>query len=63
MFNRSSAHEIPDTPPLLQGQPWLGAVKRLNLRLLVDRKHHRMGGRRDVEPHHIVQFLGEGPVV
>jgi len=49
--------------PLLQRQARLGAVKRLYLRLFIDRQHNRMGRRRDVQSHHIVQFLGEGPVV
>ena len=48
---------------LLQRQAGLGAVKRLYLRLFIHRQNHRMGRRRDVEPDHIVQLLGEGAIV
>src|SRR3954451_17963228 len=34
---------------LLQGQAGLGAVERLDLALLVDRQHHGMGRRVNVE--------------
>src|SRR5512133_2086930 len=37
-------------PAVLQGQPRLGPIERLNLRLLVDREHYGMRRRIDVEP-------------
>src|SRR5258707_8728785 len=36
--------------PFLDRQPGLGAVERLDLALLIDRKHDRMRRRIDVEP-------------
>ncbi len=48
--------------PLLQRQARLRAVKRLNLALLIDAQHHRMGGRADVKPDDIVQLLDEGRI-
>src|SRR5687768_14269445 len=43
-------------PPLLDGQPWLGAVKRLDLALLVHREDDGMGRRIDVEPDDVAQL-------
>src|SRR3954471_19938988 len=44
---------------LLQRQAGLGAVKRLDLALLVDRQHHRMSRRVDVEPDNVTQLRHE----
>ena len=49
--------------PALERQPWLGAIKRLDLALLIDRQHDGMGGRRYIKPDDILQLLGEGLVV
>jgi hypothetical protein len=46
-------------PAVLQGQPRLGPIERLNLRLLVDREHHGMRRRIDVEPGDVAQPGGE----
>jgi hypothetical protein len=51
------------TAALLHRQPRLGAVERLDLGLLVDREHHGMDGRTDVEVHDVVQFVHEGGVL
>ena len=48
---------------LLHGQAGLGAVERLDLALLVDRQHHRMGRRIDIEADDIRELLGKGRVV
>ena len=48
---------------LLHGQAGLGAVERLDLRLLVDRQHHRMSRRIDIQANDIGEFLGECRVV
>jgi hypothetical protein len=45
--------------PRFSGRPGLGAVERLDLALLVDRQHDRVGRRRDVQANHVVQLLGE----
>ena len=47
----------------LHGQAGLGAIEGLNLRLLVDRKHDRMGRRIDIEPDHVAQLGDEVDVV
>ena len=47
----------------LHRQPWLRAVERLDLRLLVDRQHQRVLGRIDVETDDILDFGGELRVV
>src|SRR3954464_2333684 len=44
---------------LLQRQAGLSAVKRLDLALLVDRQHHRMSRRVDVEPDNVTQLWHE----
>src|SRR5437763_8608423 len=44
---------------LLQGQAGLGAVKRLDLALLVDRQHHGMSRRVDVEPDNVTELRHE----
>jgi len=46
-------------PPFLHWQPRLGTVERLDLALLVDRQHHGVGGRIDVEPDDVTQLGGE----
>ena len=55
----------------LERQSGLGAVERLDLRLFVDRQHHRMGGRMHVEADDVLYprsgrgqaLLGEGRIV
>jgi hypothetical protein len=44
---------------LLQGQPGLGAVERLDLALLVDRQDDGMGRRVEVETDDVAQLGGE----
>ena len=48
---------------LLHRQAGLGAVERLDLRLLVERQYHRMGWRIDIEADDLGELLGEGRVV
>ena len=43
----------------LQGQAGLGAIKSLNLALLVHGEHHGMGRWINIEPDHIFQPLGK----
>jgi len=50
-------------PALLERQAGLGAVERLDLRLLVEAEHHGVGGWSDVEAYDVVEFLGEGGIV
>ena len=50
-------------PALLQRQAGLGAVERLDLALLVERQHDRVGGRVDIEPDHVPELLDEPGVV
>jgi hypothetical protein len=50
-------------PPLLERQPWLRAVERLNLALLIKRQHDRMRGRIDIKPNNIVEFICELGIV
>src|SRR5438067_9211086 len=45
--------------PLLQRQSGLGAIERLDLALLVERKDDRVSGRIDIEPDHVAQLLDE----
>jgi hypothetical protein len=47
----------------LRGQAGLGAVERLDLALLVDRRHHGMGRRVHVEADNVLDLLGEGGAV
>jgi len=47
----------------LHRQAGLGTIERLNLRLLVNRQHHRMGRRVDIEPDHIGGLVDEGRIV
>ena len=52
-----SASNSPDaTPSATQRQAGLGAVEGLDLALLVDREHHRMGGRIDIEADDVAQL-------
>jgi hypothetical protein len=44
---------------LLHGQARLGSIQSLNLALLVDREHHGMGRRIDVQPDHVPELGGE----
>ena len=46
-------------PTLLEGEPRLGAVERLDLALLVNRQHHGVGRRVNIEPDDISQLGGE----
>ena len=46
-------------PPLLERQPGLRAIQRLDLALLVDREHHRPLRRRNIQPDHVLQLLDE----
>ncbi len=43
----------------LERQARLGAVERLDLALFVDRQHHRLGWRRDVQADDVDQLLGK----
>jgi hypothetical protein len=43
----------------LHGQPRLGAIEGLNLALLVDREHHRVGRWIDVQAGNVLQLGGE----
>lgn len=49
--------------PGLDRQTRLRPVQRLNLALLVDRQHHGMGRRRDVETDDVGPFLGEARIL
>ena len=49
--------------PLLHRQAGLGAVERLDLRLFIDRQHHGMGRRIDIQADDIYELVGEGRVV
>ena len=51
------------SPPLLHRQARLGAVERLNLRLLVDRQDEAMSRRIEIQPDHVAQFGAKGRVV
>jgi len=48
---------------LLQRQSGLGAVEHLNLALFVDRQDNGVGGRIDIEPDDVAQFVDEARVV
>ena len=48
---------------LLHGQAGLGAVERLDLRLLVDRQHHGMGRRVDIEADDVPELGHELGIV
>src|SRR4029434_10012465 len=45
--------------PRLERQPWLGTVERLDLALFVNRQHHGVRRRIDVEADHIGELLGK----
>jgi hypothetical protein len=47
----------------LHRQARLRPIERLNLRLFVDRQHHRVRRRMDIEPDHVLGLLGEGWIV
>jgi len=47
----------------LQRQTRLRAVERLNLALLIDRQHHRVGGWIEIETDDVGQFLGEARII
>ena len=49
-------------PARLDRQSGLGAVERLNLRLLVDREHHRMRRRIDVQADDVPELGSEGGI-
>ena len=48
---------------LLHRQSRLSSVERLDLALFIDRQHHRMGWRRDVQPDDIGQFAKKVRIV
>ena len=50
-------------PPLLDRQPRLGPVECLNLALLIDGKHERLGRRVEIETDNLVELLCEMGVV
>ena len=50
-------------PPLFHRQAGLGAVKRLDLRLLVNRQHQTVCGRVEIEPDHVAQLGGKRRVL
>jgi hypothetical protein len=43
----------------LHRQARLSAVERLDLTLFIDREHHRVLGRIDIEANNILELLGE----
>ena len=47
----------------LEWQPWLRAIKRLDMALFVNRQHDGVGWRRDIKPDNIVKLLGKGFVI
>jgi hypothetical protein len=49
--------------PLLHWQTRLGAIKRLDLALLIDRQDNGVIGRIDVEPDDLVQFGGKPRII
>ncbi len=51
-------------PPLVHASMHCRSmVKCLNLRLFIDRQHHRMRGRSHIKPHDIPQFLHESGIL
>ena len=50
-------------PARLDRQSGLGAVERLDLRLLVDREHHRMRRRIDVQADDVPELGSEGGIL
>ena len=50
-------------PARLERQARLGPVQRLDLRFFVDGKHHGVRRRLDIEPNHVMEFLGEGWII
>jgi hypothetical protein len=51
------------SPALLHGQARLGPVEGLDLAFLVKRQDDGVGGRIDIKPHYVVQFLDEVGIV
>src|SRR5258708_25865697 len=49
--------------PLLDRQPRLCAIEGLDLALLIDREHHGMGRRIDIEAADLPELVGKGLVV
>ena len=49
--------------PRLDRQPRLGAVERLDLAFFIDRQHHRMGWRVDIEPDDVGELVGKAGIV
>jgi hypothetical protein len=47
----------------LQRQAGLGAVKRLDLALFVERQNNGVSWRIDIEPDHVAQFVNEAWIV
>ena len=50
-------------PPILHRQGRLGAVERLNLRLLVDRQYETMGRRVEIQPNDGAQLGGKSRIL
>ena len=48
--------------PGLDRQPGLDAVERLDLAFFIDRQHHRMGRRIDIEPNNISELVAKAGV-
>src|SRR5215470_9230246 len=48
--------------PGLDLQSGLGAVERLDLAFFIDRQHHRMGRRIDIEPNNISELVGKAGI-
>ena len=48
---------------LLHRQAGLGAVESLDLRLLINRQHHGMGRRVDIQADDIRELLGKGGII
>jgi len=47
----------------LDRQAWLGAIKRLDLRFLVDRQHQTVRWRIDIKTDDVMELLGEGRII
>jgi hypothetical protein len=55
---------LTQAPPPHEATHWtLRAIKRLNLGRFIDRKHDRVGGRRDIQADNISELLKQGRIV
>ena len=50
------------TTPRLDRQPGLGAIQRLDLAFFIDRQHHGMGRRIDIEPDDVGELVGKAGI-